>query len=99
MLKNGVVNRDFSWDTNCLVPVRITMKDKGKVTNNALICIPSNNDVNISNTDLVEPLKRDENWKARKELRTKHKKQLKILRKKSIRRKRKILVSIQFYFT
>lgn len=95
MLKNGVINCNFSWDANCLIPVRISMKNKGKITNNALICILANNDIaNVSDLDLMEPLKKDENRITRKELRTKHKRQLMILRKKSIRRKRKILVCI-----
>jgi ribonuclease P/MRP protein subunit POP1 len=86
----------FSGCTDyCLVPVTLHMCGRGSPADSAIICLPSEKDVeNLSRnpraSDPVEQLHTDEYQTERKELRTEHKKLLKRLRRKRVREKRKL---------
>ena len=79
----------------CLVPVTIRMCGRGSPADRAIICLPSEADVdnmsrNPRDTGPTEQLHTDEHQTERKELRTEHKKLLKRLRRKRVREKRKL---------
>lgn len=93
MISTGKFNKDFSWNLKCLIPIKVLTQTKGKIADFALICLPSDGDKpTMSSSHLVEPLKKDNNETTRKAIRIKHKKILKSLRRKSVRRRRKIRV-------
>ncbi|XP_059053705.1 ribonucleases P/MRP protein subunit POP1 [Achroia grisella] len=71
----------------CLVAVYIRIANKGFLNKYAVICLPENGD--YTNDMLVEPQHDDKNEKLRKDKRLEHKSNLKILRKKRIKLKRK----------
>ncbi|XP_077289093.1 POP1 ribonuclease P/MRP subunit [Arctopsyche grandis] len=92
MITAGKFNKDFSWNLKCLIPIKVLTQAKGKITDFALICLPSDGDKpTMSSSHLVEPLKKDKNEAIRRDIRNKHRKILKSLRRKSVRRRKKIL--------
>lgn len=86
----------FSGCTDgCLVPVTIHMCGRGSPADSAIICLPSETDVdnmarNATDSGPIEPLHTDQHQTERKELRTEHKKLLKRLRRKRVREKQKL---------
>lgn len=76
-----------SEEKNSLVPVRLVFKDKGTLSRNAHICIPSIEDLTVLKeqktfTGPVEMLREDPNELKRKSCRLKHKSLLKSLARK-----------------
>nr|XP_023012368.1 ribonucleases P/MRP protein subunit POP1 [Leptinotarsa decemlineata] len=67
---------------NCLIPVRITLSQKGSCKKFAIICLPEPKDFKL---EPMEPISPDPNETLRKEMRTEHKMLLKSLRRKRIR--------------
>lgn len=76
--------------TSCLVPVYIKLVEKGSLKNHAQICLPESSDLSNMKT-LFEPHHNDLNEKIRKLHRTAHIEQLKKLRKRNMRLKKKKL--------
>jgi ribonuclease P/MRP protein subunit POP1 len=79
----------------CLVPVTIYMCGRGSPTDCAIICLPSERDVENVSEDIRHPgpteeIHNDDRHTERKEVRTEHKKLLKRLRRKRIRERRKL---------
>lgn len=66
--KQTVLN--FDLPCNCLIPVRLKMLRKGKPREFSIICLPKVKDFQF---EPIEPMKTDENQKARTELRDAHK--------------------------
>ncbi|XP_026762889.2 ribonucleases P/MRP protein subunit POP1 [Galleria mellonella] len=76
----------------CLVAVYIRIANKGFLKKHALICLPENGD--STNNMLVEPRHDDQNEKLRKEKRLEHKTNMKRLRRKRIKLKKKATTAI-----
>lgn len=79
----------------CLVPITIYMCGRGSPTDCAMICLPSEMDIDNISKDVHSPgptegIQNDERQMERKELRTEHKKLLKRLRRKRVRERRKL---------
>lgn len=79
----------------CLVPVTIHMCGTGSPIDFAIICLPSETDVDIMSRNPhdsgpTEQLHTDKHQTERKELQTEHKQLLKRLRRKRVREKRKL---------
>lgn len=95
MIKTKKTVPDFDWDVNCLVPVKLLTKGKGKLSNFALICLlDKGENLSKKSSELVEQLKADRNQKKRCTLHLEHQTYLKKLRRNRVRSKRKLLVSI-----
>jgi len=98
MIKTKKVVLDFDWEVNCLIPVKLLTKGKGKLSNFALICLLNKGEnVSKKSSELVEPLKTDKNQKKRHILHLEHQILLKKLRRKRIRSKRKLLENAEKY--
>ncbi|KAJ9596564.1 hypothetical protein L9F63_012397 [Diploptera punctata] len=77
---------------SCLVKVTVHMCSKGSPSDLAIICLPSVSDIDnlLKNPNFpgpVEEIHKDENHEERKNLRNDHKKLLKSLRRKRVKRK------------
>lgn len=88
----------FKIPENCLIPVYISMKTRGKIEDNSIICLPKKEDLrhnlkkrqNLENDPVhMEPLRTDKNENERKVLRTQHLRLLKRMRNRRVRAKRK----------
>lgn len=85
-------------DENCLIPLSLTMNDRGNADKFSIICLPKKKDLKQHNTNrkqfinvpaLTEPVAADKNEVRRKLLRLNHLTMLKRLRRKRVRVKRK----------
>ncbi|KAG5887847.1 hypothetical protein JTB14_005613 [Gonioctena quinquepunctata] len=74
-----------SISENCLIPVHITLTQKGLCKRFSIICLPEEGDVKI---EPKEPISVDPNEKLRKEMRKEHKMLLKRLRRRRVRAKK-----------
>lgn len=64
---------------NCIVPVKLSIINKGSPKRFAIICLATTADIN---SEPVEPTKEDQNQMMRKQIRADHKCLLKRLKKK-----------------
>lgn len=85
-------------DANCLIPVALTMNDRGNANKFAIICLPTKQDLKRAHSNckqfiygppLTEPIANDPNELERKRLRVAHLTMLKRLRRRRVRVKRK----------
>lgn len=90
-------SKEFNFNSDCIVPVRIKTQGKGTPKKFGIICIPEQRDL-ICKKPPVEPIWDDKNESHRKEMRENHRNLLKTLRKRRIRAKQNGKVSY-IYFT
>lgn len=79
-------NVNINFADNCLVPVALTLRKRGRMKKFSIICLAEKCDFKTKN-EPVEPLHKDENQAIRKDLRDAHQKLLKRLRKRRVRAK------------
>lgn len=75
----------------CLVPVYLHMAKRGSLRKHAIICLPKSGDISVIDT-LRETQHEDSNEKLRKQMRVEHKKNVKQLKRRKIKRKKKGIV-------
>lgn len=95
---NGRGKSLTSIDENCLIPVSLSMNDRGNANKFVIICLPKKQDLRNNRTNrkhfinkpvLTEPMAVDKNETQRKLLRINHLTTLKRLRRQRVRVKRK----------
>lgn len=70
---NLLSNIGIDLNENCLIPIKLTLVNKGKATRYAVICLPHASDFGKKIKAPVEEMQQDPNQKKRNELRKQHK--------------------------